>query len=473
MEVNMGNTDNGKERKKIIKELHKLADEVFNLKKNHRQKRPIVIEFSGSPKSGKTSCINSLELFLKRNGFCVEIVHERASVCPVNDKHSPMFNLWTSCMSISAMLGVLERKEINCDVLILDRGIFDAFCWFNWLLSKKFMEEEQKKVIEDFLMMDALRNRIDIVFVFCAEPTISIEREYATLLTDKLGTIMNNEVLSEYLSSIQIAIEEKKPYFHSISKIDTSRKTQDEVGKEVTEITLTTLKNLLMERIGFFKLSKDEWSQISQKRIYEYSELSNVLPHIKFDLREKVEDSDDSLQPIPIVVITNQEHSKVLTIKKSPKAVSNDSPEKDKLLLYVGGHTRFEDFTDINSDDFLTICKYTLRREVKEEIGISLAFNNTEPFFIYTPDSAKSKRHIGICFVVELNIDTLKLRLDPQELLLNKGASKSGRFQDVGALDKLNDELESWSIEILKKCFDICIDKSNEQITLFDSLIDT
>ena len=86
------------ERKELIKELQKLAEEVLTLKQEHRQKRPIVIEFSGSPKAGKTSCINSLEIFLKRNGFSVSIVQERASVCPVSDKQSPMFNLWTACM---------------------------------------------------------------------------------------------------------------------------------------------------------------------------------------------------------------------------------------------------------------------------------------------------------------------------------------------------------------------------------------
>ena len=95
------------ERQEVIKMLQDLAKEVLLLKESHRQKRPIVIEFSGSPKSGKTSCINSLELFLKRNGFRVEIIQERASVCPVADKRSPMFNIWTACTSIAGMIGAL------------------------------------------------------------------------------------------------------------------------------------------------------------------------------------------------------------------------------------------------------------------------------------------------------------------------------------------------------------------------------
>lgn len=465
----MGNRYTQNERKKMIRELQKLAEEVLELKQTHRQKRPIVIEFSGSPKSGKTSCINSLELFLKRNGFSVEIIHERASLCPVADKQSPMFNIWTACMSISGMVGVLERKLLSCDVLILDRGIFDALCWFHWLFHKKMMEPEQREAVEHFLQMESLVNRIDIVFAFVADPEISIEREYTTLLTDKLGTIMNKEVLAEYRSAVEKTVSEKKKYFHSIFEIDTSNKTQDEVGKEVTDTTLSTLSDLLMERIGYFDRTAELDQQLVSRRTFKYDEMRPFLGHINFALRKVVESEEQWIQPIPIVVITNPLRDKVLSVKKNAKVVSGDSPEKDRLLLYIGGHPRYEDFTDINSDDFLSICKYTLRREVKEEIGLSLAFNAIEPFVIYTPDSQKSKQHMGICFVAELETESLKLQLDSQELVTTKGQSKSGRFQNVADLSGLDVEYESWSIEIVERCFGIDLRAKNKQITMFEN----
>jgi hypothetical protein len=52
-----------------------------------------------------------------------------------------------------------------------------------------------------------------------------------------------------------------------------------------------------------------------------------------------------------------------------------------------------------------------------------------------------------------MDIDTLKLRLDKQELILNKGTSRSGRFQDINDLMKLEKNLESWSNEILQYGF--------------------
>ncbi len=455
------------ERKVIIKELQKLAEEVLALKLEHRQKRPIVIEFSGSPKAGKTSCINSLELFLKRNGFSVSIVQERASVCPVSDKQSPMFNLWTACMSLAGLIGTLENKKNQVDVLILDRGIFDALCWFQWLVCNKKMEEKQKEVTENFLLMEELVKCVDIVFAFCVSPDISIEREYATLLTDKLGSIMNQKVLGEYLDAIEDTITNRSKFFHKVFKIETSNKNQDEVGKEVTTITLETLKDLLMERIGYFEKNEILNEILLSKQIFSDDKLTDVLSTIKFDLRNIVEDNSNYIQPIPIAVITNIEKNKVLVIKKNRNAVSIDSPERDKILLYIGGHSRYEDSTEVTSHDFVSICKSTLKREIKEEIGISIALNGIRPFYIYTPSNERSKKHLAVCFVISLDEEGIKLHLDSHELIQNKGKSKSGRFLTIDEICQ-EPELEQWSEMILKQCFNTEY-KSNRQLSIFDN----
>lgn len=454
------------DRKRIINELQKLAEEVRALKVEHRQKRPIVIEFSGSPKAGKTSCINSLELFLKRNGFSVQIIQERASVCPVSDKQSPMFNLWTACMSLAGLIGTLENKKNQVDVLILDRGIFDALCWFEWLVSNSKMEEAQRKSTEQFLLINELVACIDIVFAFTVEPTISIEREYATLLTDKLGTIMNIKVLGEYLTAIEQTYANKSIYFHKVFKIDTSNKNQDEVGKEVTEATLNTLKHLLMERIGYFPINNDVKRILNNGPVLCHSDVAAYLPKIEFDLRSSVEDNTQLLQPLPVAIITNKKKNRVLVIKKNKSAVSSGSPEKDKILLYVGGHSRYEDTTDLTSHDFLAICKMALKREIKEEIGISVALNEITPFYIYTPTNETSRKHLAVCFLLPIDEEGLKLRLDSHELVLNKGKSKSGRFL---SLTELEDEsnYEEWSKEILRYCFNVEIYDDN-QASLFD-----
>lgn len=450
-------------RREIIVELQKLSEEVRALKEEHRQKRPIVIEFSGSPKAGKTSCINSLELFLKRNGYKVRIIQEKASECPVSDKQSPMFNLWTACTSLAGLIGTLEDKKNEVDVLILDRGIFDALCWFEWLVAGGKMEEEQRQIAERFLLMKELVGSIDIVFAFCVKPEISIEREYANLLTDKLGTIMNERVLSSYLEAIETTIKNRQNYFHSVFKIDTSNKNQDEVGREVTSQTLNELKDLLMERVGYFEKNNEFISSLSTNEVTLYDDVKDVLPQLKFDVRENVEFNNSLLQPIPVAVITNMNRDKVLVIRKSDKSVTSDSPENEKDLIYVGGHSRFEDQTESMSNDFISVCKMAVKREVKEEIGISISLDNVVPFFIYSPTGEKSKNHMAICFVVSVDDGSIKLQLDSTELVLPRGKSKSGKFWPIQNIDDL--ELEDWSKKILNHYFQI---SALGQISLFD-----
>jgi len=467
----MYSENSDKNRKEVISKLQEQAKSVLHLKRSSSQRRPIVIEFSGSPKSGKTSCINSLDFFLKRNGFKVEIIQERASVCPVYNKKSPVFNIWTVCASIVGMLSALEKKEATCDVLILDRGIFDAFCWFDWLASTGKMEKSQKDVIENFLAMDLIRNRIDIVFAFTASPEISIKREFANLLTDKPGVIMNKKVLGQYLKSIGNVLENKKKYFHKVTRINSSKKDQDEIGKEVTEETLDELKSMLVESIGYISLPDSILHTMKERRMLPITdiEFNDHLGVINFNNRDDVEKNIEWIQPVPIIVITNAKRTKVLAVKKRKSAISSDSPEKDKILLYIGGHSRSEDSTESNSSDFLSVCRYTLRREVNEELGISIAIDDIIPFIIYTPNTPKSKKHIGVCFFVETDIDDIKLKIDEKELILNRGKSESGHFLDISEL-KLKDSrfFEAWSIEILKQFFNIEIKSIQNEQPEFD-----
>jgi hypothetical protein len=82
----------------------------LDVKENSILRRPIVIEFYGSPKSEKSSCISSLDLFLRRNNLRTKLITERAGVCPVKDKYDPNFNIWTACTTIAELSAVLSNN---------------------------------------------------------------------------------------------------------------------------------------------------------------------------------------------------------------------------------------------------------------------------------------------------------------------------------------------------------------------------
>ncbi len=457
-------TDGDRARK--IEELTSLANEIKNLKELYRRRRPIVIEFSGSPKSGKTSCINSLHQFLKRNGFSVEIIQERASICPVSDKQSPLFNLWTISSTISGLLGILESSKNQCDFVILDRGIFDSLCWFEWLWYQNRMAIEMKSVSENFLLQTELVGRIDIVFSFTSSSEKSIEREYATLLTNELGSIMNPTVLAQYSDAVKTVIREKSQFFHNIISMDTTDMIQSQVAMDVTVQALNALKSLLNEQIGYIETSSELISILeskSSKRITTYLEDLTM----NFDARFKVENNIALIQPIPIAVLTDKNCSKVLLVKKKTDSVSLNSPEKNKLLTYVGGHIRNEDFSNGQKNNFLKVCSKALKREVHEELGIYIDVERIEPIFIYSQDMHKSRQHLAVCYLVQIDFEITKFKLDSKELQTSI-KSRSGAIESISSLVSCRD-FDSWSKLILNNFFSLNLEiETNMQLHITD-----
>lgn len=446
-----------------IKELESLAMTVLDLKNEIIPRRPIVIEFCGSPKSGKTSCINSLDLFFRRNKFRTSVLSERASVCPVRNKHDPYFNLWTVTSAVAELSEVLSNHSKDYDVVIMDRGIFDALCWFNWLLSKKHIDENNFNSIECFLTMSRWRSVIDLVYIFTAEPKISLEREFANLLTRKMGSIMHPDVLSSYKQTIEESQKRYSSMFKKIEHVDTSKPSLNEVNYQVTNSILNILRDNTAERVGYLERA----SLVPQKEKYfSFSDIKPAVVGLQFDVRHHVEKDSTKLQPIPILVITNKQRNKVLVVKKNKKQTPGQSPESQKTLIYLGGHIRQEDLIESEKTDLLSVSRYALHREVKEEIGIDYyPETNGNPKCIWDTSNDRSEKHLAMCHVMEADFDTIKIKLDKNEFITT-GPTKSGKVLEIKELVKNHKELESWSKIILEKVFNCVLLDAQEELNI-------
>lgn len=454
---------NNKEKKEIIIELKNESDRIKRIisKYRKRKRRPIIIEFSGAPKSGKTTCINSLMQFLKRNDYEVKVVAESAGICPVKDKHSPIFNIWTACNSIVQIISALETERNKYDVIIIDRGIFDSLCWFQWLYNNNRIDIELKRVVEAFLSINEFKSYIDIVFVFVSEPKISIEREYASLLTDVRGSIMNESVLESYKEAVDYVYKNITGFRNKVL-IDTSEMKQNEVGKIVTEKTLSIIGKFFDEDIGYIEEIDRIRDIFGKKPIITIEEfVHNWIdgPVINFGRREDLEKAKDSLgiQVVPIAVIKDKRTGKVLIVRKS-EGERIFSVEDDRDLPYIGGHIRIEDY----SENFIATCKAALGREVREEIGISLSLDNCESIeVIYARDGLRSDCHMAVCFLINVDEDNIKIRMESPELVNKHARSKSGKFVKVESIDKKNN---TWTRIILSRYFEL----PEGQMSLFD-----
>lgn len=449
------------DKKTKIEELEELVQQVLELKKSRSQRRPLFIEFCGSPKSGKSTTINSLSMFFRRNGLKTAVLTERAGICPIQNKTHPNFNIWTLCSVIADMLEKMEHGKEKIDIIIADRGIFDALCWFNWLNTNPsnknpYLSDENFKELITFINSDIWKRNIDLIYVFVVKPETSIEREYSALLTEKRGSIMREDVLESYNISIDQVLEKYSRYYRQVEKIETDIDDRsgnpNKVNYIVTKLVLENLIELMVEKIGYIS------TEILQNK--------NLLSSLKgvtllFGNRFEVEKDAEAIQPIPIAVITNKSRDKLLVVKKNVKTTDKNSPEKDKLLGYIGGHVRYEDNV---KDDFFKTIQNALHREIQEEINESVSICATAPILIYANDNERSRRHLAICYIVEMDLDNKQFKITSDELTMKSGTSKSGKVMTPHEV--ASEALEKWTIEILDKVFKIKCNSNQKE--LFD-----
>jgi hypothetical protein len=225
----------------MIDELEALAGE---LRENIVHiNRPLVIEFSGTPKSGKTSTAHSLAMFLRRNAFRVRTIGESGSVSPLSDKCSFHYNVWTASTSLCWLLEALERAP---EFVIIDRGVFDALAWIQWHADNNRLTSQEKKVMVDYFLLKRFCRFVDIVFFMTARPRVALDREHKNLLTDKPGRIMSQTILDGLIQSFDRANKEYAKHFKRVEQIDTSDLSNVECGARVVRTTLKVLNSAVV-----------------------------------------------------------------------------------------------------------------------------------------------------------------------------------------------------------------------------------
>ena len=134
--------------------LRKKANLALDYQKSNPSARPVFVEFSGTPQSGKSTCIDIVSHFFRRVDFNVLAPTEGAS------KRTPYylrnglvaFNTWSASYALTHILEGLHHSD-KYHLAILDRGLFDALVWFQLLKSDGEISPETCKTIQNFISL--------------------------------------------------------------------------------------------------------------------------------------------------------------------------------------------------------------------------------------------------------------------------------------------------------------------------------
>lgn len=185
-------------------------------------KLPLIVEFAGSPKAGKSTTIDIVTHFFRRTKFKIWAPTEGAS------KRTPYFlrrdlvafNAWALNYAISEILTAYHNVE-EYDLVVLDRGPFDSLAWMGVLKDDEKLDQDGYDRIKNFARHPKWADLVDRIYLFTCSPATSLIREHEAKLIQSDGTAMNEEMLRKLYSQYSSLGEDSTGDNASIRKFAT------------------------------------------------------------------------------------------------------------------------------------------------------------------------------------------------------------------------------------------------------------
>ena len=241
------------EEYKLLNKIHYRKEEVFKLKKVLSNQTPYVIEFTGTPRTGKTSLINNLKDFFKKKGFVVEVLEEfttsekyKKEIYPtLKDKYKNVVNTEIPKYVLKQLEESINR---NPDIIIIDRSLFDRLIWVDRLVLKAGMSKEEYTEYKN-LYIPLIKEKIDIIISTYTDSLTSLKRDYHANLSLEKRTFLNEKNVDEYNKSLLNMEQLSRQEQINFKLFDTTSKNQREISFEVIDFILENMKNNLLEKV--------------------------------------------------------------------------------------------------------------------------------------------------------------------------------------------------------------------------------
>lgn len=168
--------------------------------------KPYVIEFTGTPRTGKTTLINNLYDFFKKGGFNTIVLEEfttskryKQEIYPkLKDKYKNVVNTEIPKYVLKELDETIDKEP---DIIIIDRSLFDRMIWVDRLYKKNGMLiEEYNNYIKEYVPI--IKQKINIIISTYTDSLTSLKRDYNTNLSLEKRTFLNEENINEYNNSL-------------------------------------------------------------------------------------------------------------------------------------------------------------------------------------------------------------------------------------------------------------------------------
>lgn len=244
---------NEEEYKKLIK-LHYKKQEIHKMLKVLTNTKPYVIEFTGTPRTGKTTLINNLCDFFKKGGFNVIVLEEFTTSRKYKQEIYPKLkNEYKKVVNIEIPKYALkELKEAilqNPDIILIDRSLFDRTIWMDRLYNKNGLSKQEYDEFMD-KYIEIIKENIDIILATYTDSLTSLTRDYNANLSLETRTFLNEDNINEYNNSLINMSNISKDKDVNMFIFDTTEKNQRQISFEVADTILGDMRKVYVKKLN-------------------------------------------------------------------------------------------------------------------------------------------------------------------------------------------------------------------------------
>jgi thymidylate kinase/SAM-dependent methyltransferase len=213
---------------------------------------PYIVEFSGMPKSGKSTIIEILSHYFRRSGYDVAVHRDAGTYAAIGKEKIGALNIFLASQAISFAMEKRHAKYPSPEIIFIDRGIFDRYVFSNTLYELGRIDSAEKTAVNSFLGCDAIARVTDRTFVLVTSVELSLQRELAHSLTGTAGDVMNSNFLSTYRRQSLNLADHHPAGFNAVETIDTDR-LNNRIRETARNIAITIEEDLIEKSIACYK----------------------------------------------------------------------------------------------------------------------------------------------------------------------------------------------------------------------------
>ena len=252
-----------------LREVIELLRKWQQAKRDNNRRTALVIELAGMPKAGKSSVIENLRHFFSHgpkmlsigDGFRVNTPAEGVYLRTPNylKENRFDFNIWAGAYGIQELQRAAYSRYY--DLIILDRGPWDAGCWLECWKTHKPKDENIPNEIDEiikFFQLPHWMTRSDLHVVLTVSPEKAADRESKDRLVEHNGATANNDLMKclhqTYIEKFKILQKTKSDECNTVGTTSAIKIDTDNSGiKQVTAEVVAAISEVIKRKLEVLK----------------------------------------------------------------------------------------------------------------------------------------------------------------------------------------------------------------------------